>query len=138
MLWKTSFGFIWDISNFLKVCKSWVWAQIRRIKLLLWGGYVFRISFFSTTLHSRSLPIKTLFYTFCRRKRFECIKRERCKHRAEDMNRKKFKQSLGMNCVSPFREFKVNVHKLYTVHHTNTVWSLDISIPISLFYKVVK
>ena len=43
MLWKTSFGFIWDILNFLKICKFWVWAQIRRSKLLLWGGYVFRL-----------------------------------------------------------------------------------------------
>ena len=31
VLWKTSFGFILDI-NFLKICKSWVWAQIRRSK----------------------------------------------------------------------------------------------------------
>ena len=36
VLWKTSFRFIWDILNFLKICKSWVWAQIRRSKLLLW------------------------------------------------------------------------------------------------------
>ena len=35
VLWKTSFGFIWDILNFLKICKSWVWAQIRSSKLLL-------------------------------------------------------------------------------------------------------
>ena len=28
----------------------------------------------------------------------------------------------------------VNVHKLYAVHHNNTVWSLDISITISSFF----
>ena len=32
VLWKTSFGFIWDILNFLKICKSWVWAESRRSK----------------------------------------------------------------------------------------------------------
>ena len=32
---------------------------------------------------------------------------------------------------------QVIVHKLYAVHYTNTVWSMDISIPISWFYKVV-
>ena len=47
MLWKTSFGFIWDILNFLKVCKSWVWAQIRRSKLLLWGWILFQNYFFN-------------------------------------------------------------------------------------------
>ena len=30
----------------------------------------------------------------------------------------------------------VNVHKLYAVHHNNTVWSLDISVTISCFHKV--
>ena len=47
VLLKASFGFIWDILNFLKICKSWAWAQIRRSKLLLWGWIRF----------SRSLPL---------------------------------------------------------------------------------
>ena len=55
--------------------------------------------------------------------------------------REELNESLGMNFFSPFqpeREFKVYksckcFHKLYAVHHTNTVWSLDMSIPISLF-----
>ena len=51
MLWKTSFEFIWDILNFLKICKSWVWAQIRRSKLLIWGckysNVYFTMFFFS-------------------------------------------------------------------------------------------
>ena len=46
VLWKSSFGFIWDILNFLKICKSWVWAQIRRSKLLLWGWIRFQNTFF--------------------------------------------------------------------------------------------
>ena len=53
-------------------------------------------------------------------------------HRTENMNRREFKQSLGMNFVSPFeseREFKVfiscNVHKLYAVKYNSTVCSLD-------------
>ena len=40
MLWKTSFGFIWEIINFLKICKSWVWEQIRRSQLLIWGWII--------------------------------------------------------------------------------------------------
>ena len=32
-LLSDSFG----LFNFLKICKSWVWAQIRRSTLLLWG-----------------------------------------------------------------------------------------------------
>ena len=37
---------MWDILNFLKICKSWVWAQIRRSKLLLWGWIRFQNYFF--------------------------------------------------------------------------------------------
>ena len=36
---KLLFGFIWDILNFLKICKSWVQNSY------FGGGYVFRISF---------------------------------------------------------------------------------------------
>ena len=44
MLWKVSFGFIWDILNILKICKSWVWAQIRYVQHFYFGGgYVFKI-----------------------------------------------------------------------------------------------
>ena len=83
-VWKTSFGFIWDILNFLKICKSWVWAQIRRSKLVLSEWIRFQNRFFklinnddvkckqnefkrsfpqhcilsSITLHSRSLPLR--------------------------------------------------------------------------------
>ena len=49
--------------------------------------------------------------------------------------REELKESLGMNCFSPFqpeREFKVytnhvNVHKLYAVEYINIVCSLDYS-----------
>ena len=42
VLSKTSLGFIWDIFHFLKICESWVWAQIRRSKLLIWGWIRFQ------------------------------------------------------------------------------------------------
>ena len=42
MLWKASFGFIWNILYVLKICKSWVCAQIRCSKLLLWGWIRFQ------------------------------------------------------------------------------------------------
>ena len=45
---QSIFIYVWNILNFLKICESWVWAQIWRSKLLLWS---------STTLHSRSLPL---------------------------------------------------------------------------------
>jgi len=35
------------------------------------------------------------------------------------------------------KEIQCKCHKLYAVlHHANTVWSLDISVTISYFYKV--
>ena len=46
--------------NFLKICKSWVWAQIRRSKLLLWGWIFNKLiclkwirKKFSSTLHTQ-------------------------------------------------------------------------------------
>ena len=62
----------------------------------------------------------------------------KCSHRTENMNRNEFKQSLGMNFVSPFqpdKEFEVyNSWKCsQIIHHASHQ-----SITISLFYKVVK
>ena len=35
VLWTNFLGLIWDI-NFLKICKSWIWAQSRRSKSYFW------------------------------------------------------------------------------------------------------
>ena len=55
--------------------------------------------------------------------------------------RGEFRQSLGMNFVSPFESakesskcsFHVNVHKLYAVEYSNTVSSLDYPFQFLIF-----
>ena len=43
VLWKTSFGFIWDISNFLKIGSPEFERKFDVKNSYFGGGYVFRI-----------------------------------------------------------------------------------------------
>ena len=67
------------------------------------------------------------------------MKDERTYAQNKNYNRREIRISLGMN-LSLKKSSKCtiheNVYKLYAVHHNNTVWSLDISLTISSFYKV--
>ena len=67
------------------------------------------------------------------------MKDERTYAQNKNYNRREIRISLGMNLSlkkSSKCTIHVNVYKLYAVHHNNTVWSLDISVTISSFYKV--
>ena len=59
VLWKTSLVFIWDIFHFLKICKSWVWAQNRRrSKFYFWVDTFSKSGFFCLIINYTVISAK--------------------------------------------------------------------------------